>query len=112
MTALNSIAYLIPLLSVNQEFDVTLAGVTYHLRVWWSAASACWILDIADEQRNPLLRGTPLVTGCDLFEQYGYLVFNGALVVQSSNDANLVPTSETLGSTGNLFFLIPTAGNV
>lgn len=112
ITADNSIAYIVPLLSKNQAFPVSLAGNSYNLRVWWSEASACWILDIADSQQEPLVNGIPLVTGCDILEQYGYHDFNGAMVVQSSNDPDLVPDDTTLGTTGNLFFLIPTAGNV
>lgn len=111
ITATNSTAYLIPLIDANQEFDISLAGVTYHFRVYWSGASYAWVLDIEDAQQNNLLTGIPLVTGCDLLEQYGYVGINGALVVQSTTDPDLVPDQNSLGSTGNLFFLIPTAGN-
>lgn len=109
ITAANSNAYLIPLIPQNQEFDISLAGTTYHLRIKWNSVSLCWVLYIEDSQRNPILSGVSLVTGCDLLEQYGYLEFDGAMVVQSTNDVNLVPDEDTLGSTGNLFFLIPTA---
>lgn len=107
----NSIAYSLPLTSQNQEFDISLAGVTYHLRVMWSQPSNCWVLDIETFERVPLLTGVPLVTGCDILEQFGYLAFNGAMVVQSSDDPDKVPDSTTLGGTGNLFFIIPTFGN-
>lgn len=107
ITPTNSNAYLIPLKPQNQEFDISLAGVSYHLKVIWNSASQCWILDIADSQQEPILSGIPMVTGCDLLEQYGYLNINGAMIVQSTNDVSLVPDDTTLGSTGNLFFVIP-----
>jgi hypothetical protein len=103
----NSTAYLIPLQPQNQEFDVSLAGVTYHLRIKWNSFSACWELYIEDSMQNPILSGVPMVTGCDLLEQYEYLGIGGAFVVQSTNNPDLVPDYATLGSTGNLFFIIP-----
>lgn len=107
----NSTPYLIPLISQNQEFDISLAGVTYHLIIKWNGFSECWVLDIEDSQRNPTLSGIAMVTGCDLLEQYGYKEIGGAMVVQSTNDPDLVPNADTLGSTGNLFFVIPTANS-
>jgi len=107
ITATDSAAYLIPLIPQNQEFDISLAGKSYHLKVKWNRFSNSWTLDIEDSQQNPIVGGIPLVTGCDLLEQYAYLGFGGAMVVQSTNDATLVPNYSTLGSTGNLFFLIP-----
>lgn len=106
----NSNAYLIPLIAANQEFNISLAGVSYHLKVKWNKFSNAWVLDIQDSQQNNILTGVPMVTGCDLLEQYGYLEIGGAMVVQSTNNPNLVPDYTTLGSTGNLFFIIPTSG--
>jgi hypothetical protein len=111
ITTTNSTAYLVPLVAQNQNFDISLGGTTYHFRVYWSNASNAWVIDIQDSQQNDLITGIPLVTGCDLLEQYGYVGINGALVVQSTTDPDEVPTQTSLGSTGNLFFLIPTAGN-
>lgn len=63
-----------------------------------------------DSSQNPIAVGIPLITGADLLEQLYYLGIGGALIVQSTNDPNLVPDFETLGSTGNLFFIpVPTS---
>jgi hypothetical protein len=110
ITATNSIAYLIPLIPMNQEFDISLANVSYHLRIKWNAFSNAWILYIEDSQQNPILSGIPMVTGCDLLEQYAYAGIGGAMIVQSTNDPDLVPNYATLGSTGNLFFIIAANG--
>ena len=107
ITPQNSNAYVIPLLPQNQELDISLAGVSYHLVVRWNKFSNAWVLDIQDSQQNPIVSGIPLVTGCDILEQYAYLGFGGSMVVQSTNDADIVPSYSTLGSTGNLFFVIP-----
>lgn len=111
ITATDSNAYVIPLIPANQEFDISLAGVSYHLKIKWNAFSNSWVLDIETDQQLPIVGGIPLVTGCDLLEQYGYLGFGGAMVVQSTNNPDLVPDYNALGSTGNLFFIIPIAGN-
>lgn len=106
----NSNAYVVPLIAANQQFFISLAGVTYHLKVKWNKFSNAWVLDIQDSQQNNILTGIPMVTGCDLLEQYQYLNIGGAMVVQSTNDPDLVPDYTTLGSTGLLFFIIPTSG--
>jgi len=109
ITATNSNAYVIPLIPANQEFDISLAGVSYHLKIKWNKFTNSWVLDIQDSQQNDILVGVPMVTGCDLLEQYEYLGIGGAMVVQSTNNPDLVPDYNTLGSTGNLFFIIPIA---
>lgn len=103
-----STPYLVPLQPMAQEFDISLAGTTYHLVLKWNTFSACWELYIEDSQQNPILSGVPLVTGCDLLEQFDYLGIGGSLVVQSTNNPDLVPNYATLGSTGNLFFVTAT----
>lgn len=100
-------AYVIPLQDENQDFDISLNGTTYHFIVKWNDFSNCWELYIEDSMQNSILSGVPLVTGCDLLEQYEYLGIGGALVVQSTNNPDLVPSYSTLGSTGNLFFIVP-----
>lgn len=109
ITPTNSTPYIVPLVPANQEFDISLAGVSYHLKVKWNSFSNAWVLDIQDSQKENILTGIPMITGCDLLEQYAYLDIGGAMVVQSSNDPTLVPDYTTLGITGNLFFIIPTA---
>src|SRR5579872_6068692 len=94
----NSNAYVVPMISANQEFDISLAGISYHLKVKWNKFSNAWVLDIQDIQGNNILTGVPMVTGCDLLEQYGYLDLGGAMIVQSTNDPGLVPSYTTLGS--------------
>lgn len=108
ITAANSTPYIIPLIPQNQTFTIALNNVTYTLTVKWNSFSNCWILYIADDQGNAIVNGIPMVTGCDLLEQYAYLGIGGAFVVQSSNDVNEVPDYSALGSTGNLYFLLPT----
>jgi hypothetical protein len=109
ITSTNSNAYVIPLINQNQEFDISLAGVSYHLIVKWNSFSNAWILYIEDSQQNPIVGGIPMVTGCDLLEQYGYLEIGGAMVVQSTNNPDLVPNYSSLGETGFLFFITPLA---
>lgn len=82
-------------------------GITYNLIVKWNPFSNAWILYVEDDQGNPMLSGIPLVPGADLLEQFAYIGIGGAFVVQSSNDPNEVPDYTTLGTVGNLFFLIP-----
>jgi hypothetical protein len=108
ITAQNSNAYSIPVTpGTNQEFDISLAGVTYHLKFKWNSFSNAWTMDLMDSTQKLILPSIPLVTGCDLLEQFDYLDVGGAFVVQSTNDPDVVPDFAGLGATGFLFFVVP-----
>lgn len=64
-----------------------------------------WVLDIADSANNPLVQGIPLVTGCDLLQQFGHLGIGGALWVLTDGDPMAVPTYHNLGSLSHLYFV-------
>lgn len=98
--------YEIPLTPGPQSFAISLAGVTYNLRLAWNRAASCWMLDIADEDRQPLVNGIPVITGADLLAQYGHLGFGGALIVQTDHAADAVPTFDNLGVTGRIYFVV------
>jgi hypothetical protein len=100
--------YEIPLIPATpQSIVITLAGTTYTLVVKWNTVLNYWVLDIYDQTGTiPILTGTPLVTGADLLEQYGYLNFGGQLECQTDFDLTAPPTWGNLGDTGHLFFLV------
>lgn len=100
-----STTYVVPLAPTPQTLSITLAGVTYNLRLSWNWTGQNWVLDLLDVNENPLVNGIPLVTGADLLAQYGYLNLGGQLVVQTTNDAAAVPTFTNLGSQSNLYFV-------
>ena len=99
--------YTIPTQGTAQIFTTSLAGVTYTLKLQWCAPAGCWILQIGDSQYNPVAAGIPLLTGADLLEQLGYLGIGGSMLVQSTNDPDEVPGYSELGSTGELYFVVP-----
>jgi hypothetical protein len=85
---------------------VSLAGIQYQLTVRWNDVNESWIIDIADNNGNPILSGVPMVTGADLLEQFAYLGIGGMLLAQTSSDTDAVPTFTNLGSDGNLYFVV------
>lgn len=97
----------IPLQPTPQRFAISLAGVTYEITVTWNAATACWIMDVADQNSVPIVGGIPLLTGSDLLEQFQYLGLGGAMYSQTDTDPWQVPTFDDLGSTGHLYFVTP-----
>ena len=103
------VVFEVPTSNQPQTQTVALGGVFYQLTTRWNAESGCWTLDIADSSGIPLLSGLPMITGADLLAQFEYLGIanNGALVVQSDNNPDLVPDSSTLGATGHLFCVVP-----
>lgn len=76
--------YNVPLRDGPQTLTIALSGVVYQLRVRYSARTDLWVLDIADADGVSMVRGIPMVTGCDLLRQYHHLGFGGALVVQNA----------------------------
>lgn len=76
--------YFVPLRDGPQTLSIALSGVVYQVRVRYSARVDLWVLDIADADGNSLVRDIPMVTGCDLLEQYHHLGFGGALVVRNA----------------------------
>jgi hypothetical protein len=101
----------IPLSGANQTFAIVLNGVSYVLRLIFcqtTDSSACWLLDISDQNSNPIVCGVPLVTGADLLEQYAYLNFGFILYCFSDGTlSSAIPTFANLGTTSHLFFQVP-----
>lgn len=88
-----------------QRAAISLSGTGYQLRTTWCAPAACWMLDIMDQGGNPLVQGVPLITGSGLLEQYAYLGITGELLVQTDNDPDAVPTFDSLGVLGHIYYV-------
>lgn len=87
-------------------FSIVLAGVTYRMRLTYDIAQdGCWILDIADANGELMIAGLPLVSGVNLFAQYAYMDFGGALICTTDRGAGEVPTFDGLGVTSHLYFV-------
>lgn len=95
----------IPLSPLPQAFLIALGAVTYRLRFGWNRIGGFWYLNIATRTGVPIALGIPLVPGADLLEQFQYLGFDGALVVQSDGNADDIPDATDLGVTGRVFFV-------
>lgn len=94
----------IPLTPVSQQFAIQLAGVQYQLTLIWRDVAG-WVLDIASNDRTPIIQGIPLVAGADLLAQYRYLGIGGQLFVMSDPAVLDPPTSANLGIESHLYFL-------
>lgn len=94
----------IPLTPTPQQFAIQLAGVQYQMTLIWRDAAG-WVLDIANNDKTPLIQGVPLVAGADLLAQYRYLGIGGALFVVSDQNVLAPPTQDNLGIASHLYFL-------
>lgn len=101
--------FLVPTTPKPQQFFISLNGVTYQFLLKWNTVADCWVLDINDANAAAIAQGLPLITGADLLEQLGYLGITGNLIVQTTNNADEVPTFNSLGDTGNLYYNSPSA---
>lgn len=95
----------IPLTPTAQQFAIQLAGVQYQMTLIWRDAAG-WVLDIANNDRTPLIQGIPLVAGADLLAQYRYLGIGGSLFVVSDPNVLFPPTKDNLGIECHLYFLV------
>lgn len=102
-----STVYEIPLAGSPKTFSMVWPdGNIYYLRTVYAAApdgEGGWQLDIADKNRNALACGIPLVTGCDLLEQFAYLGIAGKLYCLTDGAPSDPPTFADLGATSHLY---------
>ena len=98
----------IPLSAAAQRFGITLAGTEYIMAVAYHDCvdGGGWTFDLLDSGGNNILCGQPLVTGCDLLEQFGYLAIGVQLRVYTDGDPDAVPTFLNLGTTAHLYAII------
>lgn len=119
----------IPTVATPQSFTINIAGISYNLTIMYhnvyagfaSAPTGVstnngsnidtnviggWVLDIADNNNNPIVCGIPLVTGIDLLYQYQYLGFGGSLVVATDGNPVIPPTFDNLGTDSHLYFVV------
>lgn len=98
--------YVIPLVAANQQVTVALGLGTYTLTVRFNdQQNPCWVMNIDDDSGNRIISGIPLVTGCDLLEQFEYLDLPGQLTVQTDHDPSAVPTYTDLGVSSFLYYV-------
>ncbi|EJN3229173.1 hypothetical protein NPU24_001831 [Escherichia coli] len=90
----------IPLIADNQQFTITLAGVTYTVRVLWR--DVYWVMDLMTGPDSPFIAGIPLVTGVDLLAQYGYLSPGFKLFVVCDDPQQEYPTKSDPGTGSHL----------
>ncbi|PWI77287.1 hypothetical protein DEO48_25335 [Enterobacter sp. CGMCC 5087] len=93
----------IPLSADNQQFAVSIDGVSYNMRILWRGT--VWVLDLHDSGGNPLILGIPLITGTNLLEQCRHLQLDFALVVECDNPQQEYPTQYDLGTSSHLYLI-------
>lgn len=98
--------FLIPFSNTPQDFFITLANRELRLvNKFNPSPEGGWVIDIFDgETDEPIIMNIPLVTGCDLLEQYEYLGLKGKLIVFTDGDDKAIPTEANLGVESNVYF--------
>lgn len=98
--------YEIPLRPGPQELWVDLPNGAFRLRLIYAVApEAGWLMDIADASMNWLVRGIPLVTGCDLLAQHRHLgILDAPLYCVTEGDMTAPPRFSDIGTVSHLCF--------
>jgi len=84
-------------------------GNIYSFKFYWNHRSSCWNFDLLDATAQfKLLSGVPLVTGCDLLEQFLYVPFAvntlwTVMTIGPGASPDTVPTFNNLGIDGHLY---------
>jgi hypothetical protein len=90
-----------------------ISGVFYTLRFAWNTRANYWVLEFWDDSNiQPVIAGIPLVTGCDLLEQFIYLPLGAhamliVMTVGPAKSPDSVPDFYNLGIDGHLFLVTP-----
>ena len=117
---MNPQIFLLPLVNLPQQFNITLGNNNYIMTCKWNdaeilgdSASAGWLIGFADQQTGDMIvDNIPLITGVDLLAGLEYLGFDGQLVVYTNGDPNAVPTLDNLGVDCNVYFITPPVSTV
>lgn len=95
----------VPLSNVSQQFNITLGGKQYAIRLMWRDCDmGGWFFDISTAAGVGIVLGVPLVTGADLLAQYPDKGFGGVLRVATDGDPDAVPTYGNLGTQSHVYF--------
>jgi hypothetical protein len=104
-----STPYPIPLqVGTPQTFGIQLGSKSYQLTFAYRndlAGLGGWFMDIADAIGNALVSGIAVVTGCDLLGPYQYLGFGGAIVGQTTDNPDALPTFDNFGDDFQLYWV-------
>lgn len=91
----------------NQRLTLTYGGTRYVLTFrWLNVELGGWVLDIATEDRRPIISGIPLVTGVDLLDPFRHRELGFSLIIASDVDVDIVPSFRTLGRSSRIY-LVP-----
>lgn len=100
----------------DQTFRITLEGVTFTARAWWSAFDDAakdlvgdgiegqWYLDLISTDQSIVLYGMALVTGCDLLEPYAFGGLGGMWIIDTEGKSRDL-TLDALGVTHQLIYV-------
>ena len=103
--------YKIPTKPINSTFNCVFPnGNTYFFRLKFlpDSDTPTWSLDIFDSNNILMIGGLPLVTGCNLLEQYEYLGLGVQMFCTTDGaDPLAVPTLENLGTSSSLWIASP-----
>lgn len=89
--------------------------IPYALKFRWNHVAKIWVMDIlTEEETGKWIMGIPLVTGCDLLEQFGYLPMGAetiytVMTVGPGVSPDMPPDFYNLGIDGHLYISNPVA---
>ena len=90
----------IPLIPASQTLSINISGETYNLRIIWRNTE--YVLDLLDKEKNSIITGIALVTGCNLLRQYEYLNLGFNMFISTDVNKTIDPEYKTLGVSSHL----------
>lgn len=97
----------LPLLNIQQIFDIELAGRSLTIETKWNEECPAWELNIFDGvTAAPLILSLPIVTGVDLLSQFSHIGIDGSIIAYTDGDDYAPPTLDNLGIDSNVFYLV------
>lgn len=85
----------------NQTYSVTISGekrnINFIITQSYNAQAGYWVLGIYDKTNAPIVLNIPLLCGCDLLEQYGYLDIGHLCLVNLGDQTVEYPNDKNVG---------------
>lgn len=87
------------------DMDITLEGTAYFFEFYFNKRKDRWIMDILNQQKEPVLLGTPLLTDVEMFDRFAFDEMPPGLFVVLNLETNqLNPGRNDLGGIVKLIY--------
>lgn len=96
-----------PLISENQEFDISVINRELKFFLRWNNVYGYWFFDIYEQKTlAPLILSLPITSGVNLLEGYRYVGLDVEMYLYTQGDEFKEADYDSIGKTSNVFLVV------